>query len=273
MLERAQSTNLGSRKSAASPPFTMRKLRQLALWGTAAAGAMFMVVIAGRSDVGSQRIAALFPESHSTSSRAARLKETPAAAFDSEAAARELAQAVHSLAEDRDRLITRIAALEHNLDDVTGSVARQIEAVKAPPWPSDAQPAAATPATIASTATPIVPAPAGSPSPLPPFVAAADAMPGALPATAYGIDLGGAQSLQALHARWEAYRAARPKLFEGLKPLVSRKEVGRTKRVQWRLLVGPLPSIEAATRLCASLAVFELFCLPTTFEGQHLAER
>jgi len=268
MLDRAQSTNVGSRKSAASPPFTMRKLRQLALWGTAAAGAMFIAVIAGRSDVGLQRIGALFPESHSTSSRAARLKEAPAAAFDSEAAARELAQAVHSLAEDRDRLITRIAALEHNLDDVTGSVARQIEAVKAPPWPGDAQPA-----TIASTATPVVPAPAGSPSPLPPFVAAADAMPDALPATAYGIDLGGAHTVQALHARWEAYRAARPKLFEGLKPLVSRKEIGRTKRVQWRLLVGPLPTIEAATRLCASLAVFELFCQPTTFEGQHLAER
>jgi hypothetical protein len=271
-MDRAQSTNVTSRKSAASPPFTMRKLRQLALWATAAAGAMFIAVIAGRSDVGSQRIAVLFPPSHSTSSRAAHQKEAPAAAFDGEAAARELAQAVRSLAEDRDRLMTRIAALEHNLDDVTGSVTRQIEA-KTPPWPSDAPPAPATPATIISVVTPVVPAPAGSASPLPPFGGLGNATPGALPATAYGIDLGGAQTVQALHARWEAYRAARPKLFEGLRPLVSRKEIGRSKRVQWRLVVGPLPDLGAATRLCASLTVFELFCQPTTFEGQHLAER
>jgi len=273
MLTRAQFMSVTPRRVAARPAFTMRKLERLALWGCAAAAAMFIAAIAGRSDIGTQRVAGLFP-AHSASSRAAQSNQAGAGPLDTEAAARELVQTVRDLTEDRDRLMTRLAAVERSLDDVTGSVTRQIEAAKTPPWPSEAR-APATPAAIASVLSPVVPPPAGmaSPSPAPPSEAAADATPAVAPPAVYGIDLGSAHSVEVLHARWTAFRSTRPKLFEGLKPLVSRKEIGRSKHTEWRLLVGPLPDAEAASRLCASLAAFWPFCQPTTFAGEHLAER
>jgi hypothetical protein len=273
MLTRAQFMSVTPRGVAARPAFTMRRLERLALWGCAAAAAMFIAAIAGRSDVGAQRVAGLFP-AHSASSRAAHSNQAGAGPLDTEAATRELVQTVRGLTEDRDRLMTRLAAVERSLDDVTGSVTRQIEAAKTPPWPSEAG-APATPAAIASVLSPVVPPPAGlaSPSPALPSEEAADATPAAAPPAVYGIDLGSAHSVEVLHARWTAFRSTRPKLFEGLRPLVSRKDIGRSKRTEWRLLVGPLPDAEAASRLCASLAAFWPFCQPTTFAGERLAER
>jgi hypothetical protein len=273
MLTRAQFMSVTPRRVAAKPAFTMRRLERLALWGCAAAAAMFIAAIAGRSDVGAQRVAGLFP-AHSASSRAAHSDQASATPLDTEVATRELVQTVRGLTEDRDRLMTRLATVERSLDDVTGSVTRQIEAAKTPPWPSEAH-APATPAAIASVLSPVVPPPAGLalPSPALPSEEAADATPAPAPPAVYGIDLGSAHSVEVLHARWTAFRSTRPKLFEGLKPLVSRKEIGRSKRTEWRLLVGPLPDAEAASRLCASLAAFWPFCQPTTFAGERLAER
>ncbi len=160
MLGRAQVMSTIPRRVAAKPAFTMRNLRRLALWGSAAAAAMFVAVIAGRSDVGAQRIAGLFPP-HSASSRVAHPNQAATAPLDTEAATRELAQAVRGLGEDRDRLMARLAAIEHHLDDVTGSVIRQTEAAKTPPWPNNAPTAPATQAAIASVVSPVVPPPAG----------------------------------------------------------------------------------------------------------------
>jgi hypothetical protein len=272
MLGRAKFVNLTSKRLPAKPAFTIQKLQRLALWGSAAAAALFIAALAGRSDVGSQRVAAVLSSLHL---RAPHPNQA-AGPLDMESTTRQLVQTVRGLTEDRDRLMMRLAAVEHNLDDVTGSVTRQIEAAKdqTSPWPKDAPPEPATPAAIASVVAPLVP-PAGLASSLAPspLAAAAEATPGAAPPTAYGVDLGSAHSLQALHARWVAFRTARPKLFEGLKPLVALKEVGRSKRVELRLVVGPLPGVEAAARLCASLASFELYCQPTAFEGQRLALR
>jgi len=275
MLDRTQFFGARPQKVAARPAFTMRKLERLALWGSAAAAAMFVAVIAGRSDVGSQRIAGLIPSTHLPSSRAAHPNQAAAAPLDTEAATRELVQAVRSLTEDRDRLMARLAAIEHNLDDVTGSVTRQIEAARTPPWPNNGPPAPPTPATIASMVTPVVPPPAGlaALAPPAPLAATADATSAAAPPAEHGVDLGGARSVEVLQARWAAFRSARPKLFEGLKPLVSRKDTARSKRGEWRLLVGPFPDIDAAAGLCASLAVVWPFCEPAIFQGERLAER
>src|SRR5579864_8343788 len=164
MLTRAQFMSVTPRRVAARPTFTMRKLERLALWGCAAAAAMFIAAIAGRSDVGTQRFAGLFP-AHSAS-RAAQPSQAGAGPLDSEAVTRELVRTVRGLTEDRDRLTTRLAAVERSLDDVTGSVTRQIEAAKTPPWPSEAG-APATPAAIAAVLSPVVPPPAGLASPSP----------------------------------------------------------------------------------------------------------
>jgi len=289
MLDRAQFVGAKPRSVAAKPTFSLRKLERLALWASAAAAALFVAVVAGRSDIGAQRIAGFLPLAHPPSSRATHPNGAAAAPLDTEAVTQQLVQAVRGLSEDRDRLTARLAAIEHNLDDVTGSLARQIEAARTPPWPDNAPPAPATRAVIASIVTPALTPPVGlalppalapaappaSPAPASPaaVVANAEATSAAAPPAEYGVDLGGAHSVEVLHARWAAFRSARPKLFEGLKPLVSRKDTARSKRPEWRLLVGPFPDVDAAAGLCASLAVVWPICTPATYQGQNLAER
>jgi hypothetical protein len=72
---------------------------------------------------------------------------TPGAAhaprqFDAEAVTRQLAQAVRGLNEDRDRLTTRLAALEQSLNDITGAITRGEEKAAPPAAQGTAQPPA-----------------------------------------------------------------------------------------------------------------------------------
>jgi len=69
------------------------------------------------------------------------------------AAMRQLAGAIRVLNEDRDRLTKRLAAVERDMDDMTGSVKRQIDAIQAAattqnlaPWPIEAPPVPMIPA-------------------------------------------------------------------------------------------------------------------------------
>ena len=78
-------------------------------------------------------------------------------------------------------------------------------------------------------------------------------------------------SIQTLKARWSGTRSAHPQLFVGLQAVATLKEIPRSKRAELRLVVGPLPSPEAAVELCATLASFRVSCQPTNFDGQHLA--
>lgn len=286
----------------AKAAFTMRNLWRLTLWGGAAASALLVAVVASRSDAGAQRIAGLFSIRGDRTQVAAR-------SFDAEAEAHRLAEAVRGLNAENQELKSRLAAVEHNVDDITGSVARQIEVIKetkpAPPpapvpAPSHAAPAAAPPAAKAAIAEP----PAGaapSPAPLQPGAAAparsaapAPAAPAphaavpapnaaapapraelpalpALPAPQYGVDIGSAVSIQVLRAHWLGVRSAHAQLFEGLMPVVMLREVPHTGRVELRLVVGPLANAEAAAKLCTALAPYRLSCQPTLFSGQHVA--
>ena len=99
-----------------SPHSPCRAYARIALWGTTAATALLVAILTSRSDAGSQRIA--------TTPGATRGAPRQ---FDAESAARQLTQAVRGLTEDRDRLITRLAALEHSLGDITGAIAGQSE--------------------------------------------------------------------------------------------------------------------------------------------------
>ncbi|HKM88763.1 MAG TPA: hypothetical protein VJX48_09175 [Xanthobacteraceae bacterium] len=257
----------------------MRKLWPLALWAATAVAALFVAVLAGRSEVGLRRAAIVLSSLN--------LAPSPPSAFDVESVTKRLTQAVNALAEDRNRLSARLAALEHKMDDMTGSITQQIEAAKAGsvqaialPAPNDEPPVWAIPADIAAGFAPVGPPMGGVafpllPSPLAPVAAQSppDATAFASPPPAYGADIGGALSINVLHARWVAVRAAHPRLLAGLEPAVTIKENPRSMRIELRLLVGPLPSIEAAAQLCASLAAFRLFCQPTNFDGRHLALR
>jgi len=270
-----------SKKAFAGTAFTMQNLWRLVLWGSTAAVALLVATLTTRSDIGSPRASVLLSSLQSgprNETAAQTATQAPARQFDAESATRQLAQAVHALAEDRDRLISRLSAVERNMDDMTGSITKQIEAAKAKsaqaaapppsPWPSDAPPAAMTPATIAAMVAPAAGvASAASPSSL---AAAADAVPAATP-SAYGVDVGSAVSIQALHARWQGIRSLHGQLFEGLHPVVMLKEIPKTNRIELRLVLGPLASADAAAQLCAALAPFRLSCQPTGFDGQHLA--
>ena len=279
MPGRAQNVNATAKRVAAKTTFTMQHLWRQALWGSAAAVALLIAILTGFSDTGSQRAAAILSSLRSgqTGSQAARHP------FDAEAAARQLAQSVRGLAEDRDRMMTRLAAVEHNMDDMTGSITKQIEAAKAAaqappaPWPNEAPSVPTMQTNVELVAAPIVPPLAGLEPPLAPGSMAPageqpapDAAASATPA-AYGADIGSAPSMKALRARWAGIHAAHAQMFEGLQPVVTLKDNMRSNRLELRLVVGPFANAEQAAELCASLAAFRLSCQPTMFDDRHLA--
>ena len=261
------------RQEAAKRPFTMRHLRRMTLWGVAAVGTLFVAVLATRSEGGAQRLAAAF-----SSPRGTRAQLAAAHPFDARAETQHLAAAVRDLTAENSQLKSRLASVEQNLDDVTGSVTRQIEAVKAQTtWPPDATPVPLTPALIASITNPATPAPAGLAAPLPSPPQTVPAQPaapgdasGASP-TEYGVDIGSALSIQVLRARWLGVRSAHAQLFEGLAPTVVLKETPQARRVELHLVLGPLADQAKAAGLCAALAPYRLYCRATVFAPPHMA--
>jgi hypothetical protein len=277
---------------AARPGFTMQSLWRQALWGSTAAVALAVAVLSTRGEVASQRAAVILSALHMPSPATPRPPQTPmqvasrssgaanaARPYDAEAADRQLAQEVRSLAEDRDKINMRLAAIEHNVDDMTGSIRQEIEAAKkssaaaAEPPLSAAPPppvAAPAPATVAAITPPTAAAPA-APLPQPPAPlseATATAVPGPLE---YGVDLGSGPTMKSLRARWLSIAAGHPELLASMAPVVAVRE--RAGRSELRLIAGPMTSPEAAARVCAALLRFRLACRPSVYEGQQLVAR
>jgi len=261
---RAQIIKETAPKSAATKSFTMQRLRYAALWGACAAGALLIAVLSSRGEVGTQRLAGV-PRGGNAQVATARTDTAP---VETE----RLAEAVRGLAADDERVKARLAAVEHNLDDVTGSVSKQIEAVGAARRAEDGP-------TITGTATASVALLSVPTPPLPPIAAPAaiqappDPVAPAAPEMAYGVDIGSGLTIQALRLRWLAMRSAHPQLFEGLQPIISVREVAHANRVELRLVAGPFAEANTAEQLCTALAQFGLFCQPTMFDGQRLALR
>lgn len=287
-------------KRPAKATFTMRNLWRMTLWGGAAASALLVAVLASRSEIGTQRIAGLFSI---RGDRTQLATQVAARSVDAEAETHRLAEAVRGLDTENQELKARLAAVEHNVDDITGSVARQIETIKktspglAAPAQDQAPPAAVAPPPKAAIAEPpansapaaveprsAVPAPSHTLLP-PPAAAAVQAAAPAANAAApapraeppaeslpqYGVDIGSAVSIQVLRARWLGIRSAHAQLFDGLMPVVMLREVPQTGRVELRLVVGPVANAEAAAKLCTALTPYRLSCQPTIFSGQHVA--
>jgi hypothetical protein len=114
----------------------MRPLLRIGAWGVCALVALGTAVLAGRSEIGEQRIGVALAALRSPGTP--NVAATQPAGPDSDAA--RLAETVRALTADRDRLTTRVAALEHYLTEMTGSVARDQAGVR---------PGAAAPATSA----------------------------------------------------------------------------------------------------------------------------
>ena len=113
----------------------IRPLLRIGAWGVCALVALGTAVLAGRSEIGEQRIGVAWAALRSPGTVAA----TQPAGPDSETA--RLAETVRALTADRDRLTTRVAALEQYLNEMTGSVARDQAGVR----PGAAAPATSSP--------------------------------------------------------------------------------------------------------------------------------
>jgi hypothetical protein len=85
------------------------------------------------------------------------------------------------------------------------------------------------------------------------------------PRAEIGIDLGPALTMARLRARWTAFKAAHGALAEGLRPIVSIREIGQNKPVEMRLVVGPVADVHAATSMCARLAGTQFMCVLAVF--------
>lgn len=283
---RATAKSAAAKSLPARRPSTVQNLWRQAAWGLAAVAALFGLALSSRDEAAMQRIGMLLVSLHLLSPPPAKHQ------FDAESAARQLAQAVRGLTEDRDRQAARLAALERDIGDITGSIKKQIDAVKAakaepPPWPENVPPVPMTPADVAAMVKTVSPAPAAAgPAAGDPSTAAADPLSPALPEAAanrvsaevpamptpaYGADIGSAPTIKALHVRWTWLRTAHPALFEGLQPLVSLKQNARTNRMELHLVVGPYSNADAAAQFCDFIVPFHLTCEPAMFDGSRLA--
>lgn len=88
--------------------------------------------------------------------------------------------------------------------------------------------------------------------------------------TEFGVDIGGASSVDGLRMLWRGVVQSHSALAS-LRPVMQIKESANGLGVQLRLVAGPLTDAAAAARLCAALTESERSCETTVFDGQRLA--
>ncbi|MCF8477273.1 MAG: hypothetical protein K9G60_09590, partial [Pseudolabrys sp.] len=112
-------------------------------WGAAAALALAAAVLITQTDSGAQRLQLAFPPQPADPIRIADAKATAAAklAEAQHLETQRLQAEVRALAADRERLSARVVSLEKNLNDMTGSIKREIARVVAPSPPPVVSPA------------------------------------------------------------------------------------------------------------------------------------
>jgi hypothetical protein len=91
--------------------------------------------------------------------------------------------------------------------------------------------------------------------------------------TEFGIDLGGANSIDGLRALWRALLQSNAAAIASLRPIIVVKERNNGLGLQLRLVAGPLSDAAAAAKICAALIESERTCETSVFDGQRLAIR
>jgi hypothetical protein len=255
-------------------------------WGGSAAIALAALAITTQSDIGNQRLQ-LALATESQAERPTVVVEAAPRPPEPDTKTLALEAQLRTLAADRDRLAARIAGLEQNLEDMTGSIKRQAASIaeSPPPAPPVVQQVATASPVLVPLALPenaapwpvIALPPAESATlvdvPMPPVrVAAAPAVEPAAPRKQEaGVDLGGAPNLDVLNARWVAVKANFGPLLGGLHALAAHDR--RPGSTDLRLLAGPLPSFAAASQLCVRFAAARVTCRPAKFDGEQIAAR
>jgi len=128
-----------------------RALWRLGSWGVGAVAAVVVAMLANQTQLGWKR------DQMAAADLGQRAQQIQNIASQTEREARRLALAIDTLNSDRDRLYTRVTSLEHGLDSVTGSIARQGSAAATPPpatpAPASEPQAAQNPAPVAAPVT------------------------------------------------------------------------------------------------------------------------
>ena len=278
-----------------------RALWRLGSWGAGTVCAVIVGILATQSPVAVQRDQLAAAELQS--------QQVQWIARESENKARQLAAAVETLNGDRDRLYARVTVLEDNLESVTGSIARQKTTASLPAIPpaptaeaaettaavspdSKSQPASrpAVPPKIAPVAS--IPSPPSSLAPAEQRAAAASdkkkaSVTGALTPTAadrsegvedkpvqqtaFGVELGGANSVEGLRAIWRASTKSNGAALAALQPIVVLREGNDGLGMKLRLVAGPLNDAAAAAKICAVLIAENRVCATSIYDGQRLA--
>ncbi len=121
---------------------------RLSVWGGATTVALATAILLTQTDGGAKRLQMAF--SHPAAQTVTQADFTPPARPAAEEIASLQAQ-VRDLTTDRERLNARVASLEQNLSDVTGSIKRELAIVAATAPASKPAPAVAPPATTETT--------------------------------------------------------------------------------------------------------------------------
>jgi hypothetical protein len=251
----------------------VRRAWRLGAWSGIALLCVAAAVVSAYTETGARRLALGDPMMPAAA---------PPSVSDNEA--RRLADAVRALAADRDRLAARVAALERNLDDVTGSIPNRAGPERGATTNPAASPLPPTlappPPTAAAPPPPVVVAPAPPPVRMPPQAPVVSRPPIAADAAAtgstatrteFGIDLGTAATVEGLRNLWTAIKGTQAPLLEGLRPVVAVRDGAKPGALELRLVAGPLANAGVAAKLCAAFADAGLTCAPAVFDGQRLA--
>jgi hypothetical protein len=89
--------------------------------------------------------------------------------------------------------------------------------------------------------------------------------------TEFGVDLGGANSIDGLRALWRGLLKSNATSVASLRPIIVVKERNNGLGMQLRLVAGPLSDAAAAAKICATLIESERACETSVFDGQRLA--
>lgn len=93
------------------------------------------------------------------------------------------------------------------------------------------------------------------------------------PKAEIGLDLGPAITMARLRERWAAFKSSYAAMADGMRPVISIREVGKNRSVEMRLVVGPVPDVQAAATMCSALSGSQFPCHPALFDGQRLAQK
>lgn len=129
--------------------------------------------------------------------------------------------------------------------------------------------AAASKPTDAATTPPTPPAAPETTASVSPAAAVPEAPVTPVARTEFGVDIGGANSVDGLRAIWRG--VSKSKALDGLRPIMMVKERGTGLGMQLRLIAGPVMDAAAAAKICAALTESGRPCEATVFDGQRLA--